>query len=236
MLMIGCGFTYREVARLINRVLGVKIHISNIYYRLKEMEGLEGVVNKVIRSINVEKVKGRCRGLLVDGAGFGYNFKIKQRLYFGREIREKRDHVKCELLVLVDERGKSYIVGVFVDDGYKDERKILKSKFEEVKKLKEEVDFRKVYGDRLYNRDIELLREFEKEGVEMILPVEDGIHNKVKSEERKRVKESYNRKRHAYNRNRYKIEQKIGNIKRFMGTYLNTKDKEVSKNLVLLGV
>ncbi len=78
------------------------------------------------------------------------------------------------------------IIGVEMGKAYTDERKLLKEMMEGIK-----VKGRYILGDALYGMDVKVLRLMFEKAKEVIVPVRDGLHKRVRNPLRKIVKWMY---------------------------------------------
>ncbi|MCF6185402.1 MAG: transposase [Bacteroidales bacterium] len=91
-----------------------------------------------------------------------------------------------------------------------------------------------IIADRLYGMDRQLAKLLlEDKGLVPVIPVKDGIRNKVRDNYRKKLKEIYEENKEIY-RERYKIEQLFGKIKNAYGDRDNTRIYNLACVFVLM--
>jgi len=121
--------------------------------------------------------------MVVDGTGFGYNDKRKLNWMRGKKIREVSSHVKVELVVGRMGNGKDVIFGVAMGRVYSDERKLLEGMIGKVKARS-----KYILGDALYGMSVKVLRNLFEEAEEVIVPIKDTLHTRVRDPIRKKVR------------------------------------------------
>ena len=174
---------------------------------------------KLLDKLNIGK---EIELIAVDGTGFGYGEKRELNWMRGSQIRKVSSHVKVELLV-GKVRGSAIILGVNMGEAYSDERKLLMKILEKVN-----IKAKKILADALYGMDKKVLKRFYEISEEVIVPVRNTPHTKVRSGIRKKAKIEYEDKREEY-KQRYFIEQVIGKIKNAYGRLERTKSYDMAR-------
>lgn len=213
-------------------------HFTVIFRQIREIDEKE--INLIMRLLSNEienllkrKVnKDKNIYIIADGTGFGYNRPYYLRTERGADIKKISSHVKVVVVIGVIGK-KRYIKGISVGDAYSDERVLLKRMLKEVRIEIEKRKSNIFIGDKLYGMDNELLEELDKRFDKVIVKVEDGLHNKVRSEIRKRIKLIYEGNKEIYKKKRFNIEGFIGNVKNRYGSYEEAKTYESAKSMVL---
>lgn len=215
-------------------------HYTNIFRLIKKIEEREInliliLLSNIIENILIREYKRKYKKspeklIIADGTGFGYNRPYYLRYERGEKIKQISSHVKTEVVIGVIGR-KRYLKAVLVGEAYKDERVMLKEMIRKgYIRLKGKGNI--FIGDKLYGMDNELLEELERRFDKLIIKVEDGIHNKVKSNIRLKVKRWYEGDKLLYKK-RFNVEGFIGNVKNRYGSYEESKIYESAKSLVL---
>jgi len=121
-------------------------------------------------------------------------------------------------------------LAVEVGRAYADERKLLKDIL-----VKVSLDGKScTIGNRLYGMDSQLARVLiEMEGLIPVIPVKDGLRNRVRDRYRRRLKEIYEKHGDVY-RDRYRVEQFIGKVKNAYGDRDNTRSYDLACVFVLM--
>jgi hypothetical protein len=89
------------------------------------------------------------------------------------------------------------------------------------------------FGDGLYGKSIEILREAKRRGWEIYVKVREGIWQGVRAKERKEAMREWEEGREIY-RQRYKIEQVIGLLKRSYGEGCRERSEEMAKKAIMM--
>lgn len=207
--------SYRSLESRIKELFKEVPDFSTIHYRFKRMDSsilvsvIDETVEEIVRSMGLEEFD--C--VIADGTGFGYADTCKLMYKRGAELREVRSHVKAEVVIGV-RGGKKVVVGVNVGGAYADENNLLIP-------LIERLRFRGRYflGDAYYGKNVKGLELLCSHFEEVIIPIRDGLHTKVRNKYRLMIKKKYEDRgnRDIYRGNRYKIEQLFGYVKRLLG-------------------
>jgi len=129
---------------------------------------------------------------------------------------------------------------------YYDERKALKEilnnkLFNDLKSfLLKNFSFKKyenkipLLGDAMYSNSNELFDLSLEKGLLPIFKIKTPLHNNIKSPQRQKVKETYDKYKNSIFKQRFNIEGIFGNIKNKFSCYVNAVNFEVAKNLVYM--
>ena len=142
----------------------------------------EELFERVLGIFRVEEM-AEIELMVVDGTGFGYNEKRKLNWMRGKKIREVSSHVKVELVVGKMGNGKEVIFGVEMGRAYSDERKLLEGMIGKVKARS-----KYILGDALYGKSVKVLRKLFEKAEEVIVPIKDTLHTRVRDPIRKKVR------------------------------------------------
>ena len=88
-------------------------------------------------------------------------------------------------------------------------------------------------ADALYGMSKKFIRMAKEKAKTVIMPIKNGLHNKIRDKLRKEVAKAYRENERIY-RKRYVVEQVIGKVKTCFGDFERTKDLEMAKKMVLL--
>lgn len=235
LLKVHLNLPYREIEKYLSMVIDKNQvpDFSSIFYRIKTFDTntLECVLNKLSNEImHMLKIK-EFYAIMADGTGFGYDETIKLSYLRGKELREVKSHIKTEILI---GKWNKYILclGVKVKEAYSDEYKMLK---EIIADIGSSIESKYFIADAYYGK-VDLIEYMEKEkDIRCVINIRDGIHNSVRDEGRKRVKERLDTE---YYRKLYKkrldIERFIGNIKNRWGDRERTRVFSIAANLVVV--
>ncbi len=179
------NLSYRDTVYFIQNAIKIDApSLSDLHYRFSKLDEklLKKLFEKLLEELNIgEKIEL----IAVDGTGFGYGGKRELNWMRGAQIRKVSSHVKVELLV-GKVRDSSIIFGVNIAKAYRDERKLLMEILGKVKA-------KKILADALISKDV--FERFYEISEEVIVPVRDTLHTKVRSDIRKRAKKEYEAKR-----------------------------------------
>ncbi len=224
----GKSLPYRKVEERLRELGERAMDYTTIFYRVKRM-GMDGegrsFLNRLI-GFEVEKwmriLKAREFWLFIaDGTGIGYKDSYKMRWCRGSEIRKVSCHVKVEVLV-GRVRGVDMVVGCRVGRAYADENKLLEEIFRDIK-------YRAMYflGDRYYSKN-KVIRMVRERNIVPVIPTENTIRKRVRSEERRWAKEMYEKYRDIYKK-RYIVEQVFSIVKRKYDDRVLTKNQGIAE-------
>ena len=216
------NLSYRDTIYFIQNVLKIDApSISDLHYRFSKLDEklLKELFEKLLNELNIGE---EIELIAVDGTGFGYGGKRELNWMRGAQIRKVSSHVKVELIV-GKVRDRAIILGVNMGEAYSDERKLLMEILEKVN-----IKAKKILADALYGMSKAMLEKFYEISEEVIVPVRDTLHTKVRSGIRKKAKIEYEDKREEY-KQRYFIEQVIGKIKNAYGRLERTKSYEMAR-------
>ena len=110
---------------------------------------------------------------------------------------------------------------------------ISRDEFKDIKEIIGNGKEIKIIGDALYGMDKELIKIVKGEGMIPIFKIGDGIHNKVRTKERREAKKIYEGNKEIY-KMRYNIEGLIGDIKNSFKGYEEAKIYEVANVFVYI--
>jgi|GEM_PF-602917 len=228
MVKDGERLSYRKVEERLREVGERTMDHTTICYRVKRM-GADGEGRGfLIRLIKLEVEKGtrilKAKEFwlfIADGTGIGYKDSYKMMWCRGSEIRKVSCHVKVEVLV-GRVRGVNMVVGCRVGRAYADENKLLEEIFRDIK-------YRATYflGDRYYSKD-KVIRMVRERNIVPVIPTENTLRKRVRSEERKWAKAMYEKYRGIYKK-RYIVEQVFSVVKRRYGDRVLTKNQGVAE-------
>ena len=228
MVKIRERLSYRKVEWRLRELGERAMDYTTIWYRLKRMgvdgEGREFLIRLI--ELEVEKVMRILKAkefwlFIADGTGIGYKDSYKMRWCRGSEIRKVSCHVKVEVLV-GRVRGVDMVVGCRVGKAYADENKLLEEIFRGVK-------YRATYflGDRYYSKN-KVIRMVRERNIVPVIPTENTIRKRVKSEERRWAKKMYEKYRNIYKK-RYIVEQVFSVVKRRYDDRVLTKNQGIAE-------
>jgi hypothetical protein len=86
----------------------------------------------------------------------------------------------------------------------------------------------------MYSNSNELIDLSFENGLLPIFKIKKPLHNDIKSPQRKKVKEIYDKYKNSIFRQRFNIEGIFGNVKNKFNCYVNAVTFEVAKNLVYM--
>jgi len=86
----------------------------------------------------------------------------------------------------------------------------------------------------MYSNSNELIDLSFTKGLLPIFKIKKPLHNDIKSPQRKKVKEIYDKYKNSIFRQRFNIEGIFGNVKNKFNCYVNAVTFEVAKNLVYM--
>jgi len=226
------NYSFRDTVFYLKEILGEKMPaISTLHYRFNkiEMSYFEELFEEVLKIMGIDEGE-EIEFMVVDGTGFGYDDKQRLNWMRGKKVREVSSHVRVEMMVGRIKGKRDVIIGVEMGKAYTDERKLLKEMMKGIK-----VKGRYILGDALYGMDVEVLRLMFEKAREVIVPVRDGLHKRVRNPLRKIVKWMYENGREKY-KDRYVVEQVIGKIKNAYGQWESVKGLEMAKKEVWVKV
>jgi len=228
MVKDGERLPYRKVEERLRELGERTMDYTTICYRVKRM-GADGEGRGfLIRLIKLEVEKGmrilKAKEFwlfIADGTGIGYKDSYKMRWCRGSEIREVSCHVKVEVLV-GRVRGVDMVVGCRVGKAYADENKLLEEIFRDVK-------YRATYflGDRYYSKG-KVIRMVRERNIVPVIPTENTLRKRVRSEERRWAKKMYEKYRDIYKK-RYIVEQVFSVVKRRYDDRVLTKNQGIAE-------
>ena len=220
------NLSFREVVYWFKQLKGKTPSISTLHYRFSKIS--LNVLKKLFRILKKKlsnKVKEK-KLMIVDGTGFGFDKTFLLKWLRGAELRKVRSHVKVVLIVIRTYEGQDIIYNLETAPAYSDERKLA---IKMMKKIRKKVFI--ILADSLYGMSIKFIKESLKLSDKVLIPIKDGIHNKVRNKIRKQVKEEFKKNKDIYKK-RYIIEQVIGKIKNSYGDREMTKSYELSEKYV----
>jgi len=202
---------------------------TTLFYRANQID--KEILKKSINYIAVQIISkiGKIDKLITDGTGFGYDDTYYQSWERGKRLKEVKTHIKTQVIIGTKD-DISIPIAVETGISYADERKLLKKIIQEIPLDKGNY----IIGDKLYGMDNELAKRLIEE-IELVpvIPVKEGVRNKIRSFYRKRLKEIYEENKEVY-RERYRVEQLFGKIKNAYGDRDNTRKYDLACVFVLM--
>ena len=209
---------------------------TTLYYRFKKfpIKKIEKIIKQTAEQIIKKLGNKEIYTAIADGTGFGYDEAYYLNNKRGAEIRKIKSHIKTEVLI-GSVKGKKFVLSVKTDKAYTDENKLLLQMLNEG--VFDKIRGRYFLGDRYYGKNVKVLEELNRLGIDVIVPVKDKLRQKVRNKYRLKAKHNYEKefKRKVYKRHRYKVEQLIGNVKNWFGDRFNSKSFELAQRYVLVG-
>ena len=203
------NLSFRDLRFFMIEIFGYSPAISTIHYRFSKLSisVLEELFNRIVSELVGKEVEL----FIPDGTGFGYDGMYRLNWMRGKEIREVSSHVKTVVVVVRDKDGRDVVYRVSTGPPYSDERRLVEPLIKRAG-----VRAKVVLADGLYGMGIKILKEFKEIGTKVIVPIKDGVWNRVRHPIRREVMEIYKRERGIYKK-RYIVEQVIGKVKNAYG-------------------
>ena len=249
------NYSFREVIVILERELKRKLpSLSTLHCRLSKLDNklLEKIILKISKEIIKKKILERNISsvtaiLITDATGFSYSNKFYANFKRGLEIRKIKAHIKTQAIgIYIPELNLRLPLSINNFKAYYDERKALKEVlnnklFNDLKSfLLENFSFESfenkipLLGDAMYSNSNELIDLSFENGLLPIFKIKKPLHNDIKSPQRKKVKEIYDKYKNSIFRQRFNIEGIFGNVKNKFNCYVNAVTFEVAKNLVYM--
>ena len=249
------NYSFREVIVILERELKRRLpSLSTLHYRLSQLDNklLEKIILKISKEIIkkklIEKNTPSVTAILItDATGFSYSNKFYANFKRGLEIRKIKSHIKTQAIgICIPELNLRLPLSISNFEAYYDERKALKEilnseLFSDLKSfLLENFSFESfenkipLLGDAMYSNSNELIDLSFENGLLPIFKIKKPLHNDIKSPQRKKVKEIYDKYKNSIFRQRFNIEGIFGNVKNKFNCYVNAVTFKVAKNLVYM--
>jgi hypothetical protein len=119
-------YSYREVLQEL-KYLGFKTPSLNDYhYRIKQLD--ENILKLLLEKTGqcfIEKNKDKIQCYIADATGFAYGDIYDLKWRRGIEVKQIKSHIRLEVIIAVDDKGKALILGCETGKAYASEIKML---------------------------------------------------------------------------------------------------------------
>jgi hypothetical protein len=218
-------YSYREVLQEL-KCLGFKTPSLNDYhYRVKQLN--ENTLKLLLEKTGqhfIEKIKDKIQCYIADATGFAYGDIYSLKWRRGIEVKQIKSHIRLEVIIAVDNKGKALILGCETGKAYASEIKMLHQ-------ILNKVDFIKglpFIADKGYD-SISVIQKILDIGLIPAIKIKETFRVKIKHTLRQLSKENWLK----YGKKRYRIESLFGNIKNKANSVFRVKREDIAKKLAI---